>query len=156
MPDIMGETGEGGSNKKMPTWVWLAVGGGALLLVLMTKGGSSTSSTQTDNLLAAELDAALKDMQAKMDAEEKAYQESQKTAWDDWKISIEELLRQQQGNVEPPSNPTIPPVNHAPGLPGIPGAPGGSESIGYIPGYIEGAMFDNYVNGFNYINTKRG
>ncbi len=92
----------GGEKKGMPSWVWIAGGGDLLLILLLGNKGKSSSTTGSDNLLAAELDAALKDMATKMEQDEAAYKADEKAAWDDFKASIDDLLNQQQGSVQPP------------------------------------------------------
>lgn len=168
----------GGKKKGIPTWVYIA-GGGGLLLLLMLKGGGSKSSMETDNLLAAEIDATLKAMQEKMEADEKQHREDEQDAWDAWKKSIEDLINQKQGNVEPPGNaspfppaPVVPPDKNPNTLP--PGGnndlpPGnknnppregdknkGTGSLPYIPPQITGNMMDNYIMGFTLLKPKGG
>lgn len=165
MADEFEEGGKSGGGK-MPTWIWLAAGGG-LILILMLKGGNKQSSTATDNLLAAEIDANLKSLQENMDLQMKQYKDDQKVAWDDFKLSIEDLLRERQGT-EPPtgSQPYTPPTSPGAGelppylrthpAPGDKPASIGSESVGFIPDAVRGSVMDNYIMGFDYKRAKGG
>lgn len=141
------EEGAKSSSGKMPTWIWLAAGGG-LILILLLKGGSKQSTTATDNLLAAEIDANLKAMGENIDTQMKQYKDDQKIAWDDFKMSIEDLLRERQGTSTPSDNVKVNPKDNP--------SSAGSEELGYIPDTIHGSVMDNYIMGFNYQMAKGG
>lgn len=140
---------EGAGKKKIPTWVYIA-GGGGLLLLLMLKGGSK-STTETDNLLAAEIDAMFK-----------SHKEEEEQTWKAFKESIEETMTQRYG-LEPPSagtnykNSNPPSSEVSPPQAGeAPDKGRGQEEPGYVPDEIMGGVFNNYIVGFNTRLAKVG
>lgn len=102
MADEMEFSGEAnpGGKKSVPSWIWIAAGGG-LLLMLLANGNKKQSSVETDNLLAAEVDAALKASREQQEAAQKDFKEAQQEAWQDFKESIEDLMRERYGTDAP-------------------------------------------------------
>lgn len=140
---------EGAGKKKIPTWVYIA-GGGGLLLLLLLKGGSK-STTETDNLLAAEIDAMFK-----------AHKEDEEQTWKAFKSSIEEIMTQRYG-LEPPSQSVSYPGSGLPRSEAEDAKAGeaapadrGEGSQGYIPDKITGGIYNNYIVGFTPKIAKAG